>query len=64
MEERRLQELAGEILQKQSEDEEMEGEVVQDLIGDVHMKLSVPLVSRENRGPAESVQLHRFSAKG
>ena len=41
-----------EILQKQSEDEEMEGEVVQDLNGDVHMKLSVPLVSRENRGPA------------
>ena len=30
----------------------MEGEVVQDLNSDVDMKLSVPLVSRENRGPA------------
>ena len=42
----------GEVQRKQAEDEEMEGEVVQDLIDDVHMKLSVPLVSRENRGPA------------
>ena len=41
-----------EIQRKKAEDEEMEGEVVQDLNGDVHMKLSVPLVSRENRGPA------------
>ena len=30
----------------------MEGEVVQDLNGDVHMVLSAPLVSRENRGAA------------
>ena len=41
-----------EILRKEAEDEELEGEVVQDLIGDVHMKLSVPLVSSEKRGPA------------
>ena len=38
--------------EKNAEDEEMEGEVVQDLNGDVHMKLSVPLVSRENSVPA------------
>ena len=41
-----------EIQRKEAEDEELEGEVVQHLNGDVHMKLSVPLVSRENRGPA------------
>ena len=40
------------IQRKEAKDEEMEGEVVMDLNGDVHMKLSVPLVSRENRGPA------------
>ena len=52
MEEGRPQGREGEIQRKEAEDEEMEGEVVQDLIGDVHMKLSVPLLSRENRGPA------------
>ena len=50
---RRMPELAErEIQRKEAEDEKLEGEVVQDLNGDVHMKLSVPLVSRENRGPA------------
>ena len=49
---RRMPELAGEIQRKEAEDEELEGEVVQDLIGDVHMKLSAPLVSRENSGAA------------
>ena len=53
MEERRLQELAKrEIQRKEAEDEKLEGEVVQDLNGDVHMKLSAPLVSRENREAA------------
>ena len=42
----------GDIQQKGAEDKEMEGEVVQDMNGDVHMKLSVPLVSCENRGAA------------
>ena len=49
---RRMPELAVEIQRKAEEDEELEGEVVQDLIGDVHMMLSVPPESRENRGPA------------
>ena len=58
MEERRLQG-RGECQSWQAKSSEkkrktrtLEGEVVQDLNGDVHMKLSVPLVSRENRGPA------------
>ena len=41
-----------EIQQKEAEEEKMVGEAVQDLIRNVHMKLSVPLESRENRGAA------------
>ena len=51
---RRMPELAErEIQRKEAEDEKLEGEVVQDLNGDVHMKLSAPLVSRENCGAAK-----------
>ena len=42
----------GEIHQKEEEEEKMLGEAVQDLIGDVHMQLSVRT--------SESMELHRF----
>ena len=52
-----------EILRKEAEDEEMEGEVVQDLIDDVHMKLSVPLVLSEKRGPARVCNCTAFQRR-
>ena len=61
---RRRPELAErEIQRKEADDEKLEGEVVQDLNGDVHMKLSVSLVSRENRGPARVCNCTVFQQK-
>ena len=40
------------------------GEVVQDLIGDVHLKLSVQLASREKRGAAKVCNCTVFLPKG
>ena len=49
--------------EKKAEEEEMEGEVVQDLICDVHMKLSAPLVSREKREAARVCNCTVFQQK-
>ena len=62
---RRMPELAHEIQRKEAEDEEMEGEVVH--AGSdwrrAHEALCTTRVAREP-WTSESVQLHRFSAKG